>query len=151
MSKAKYDIAPQYLKAEQTRQRYLDYLNQVPGVTANELQQHMADTYGDDRLTCNTTRQMLDLGELRATKNSRVWRYFATATVTTSAKVFSLKQRTAARRRMNERHGNEPEHREHEETPPWLYRHKPGDTVTTGGGQGALRATVHIGSSWISI
>ena len=126
MSKAKYDIAPQYLRAEKTRQRFLDFFIENPGSLGSDVVSYMTSTFDDARNPSNTLRQMLALGELRATKNSRVWRYFATATVTTSAKVFSLKQRTAARRRMNERHGNEPEHREHEETPPWKYIHRPG-------------------------
>ena len=148
MSKARFDIAPQFLRAEKTRQRYLEFFAAHPGSTAAELRKYMTATFGDARSTCNSSRQMIDLGELRAVKTERIWRYYATATVTTSAKSFSDKQRTAARRKMDERHGNDPDaHTETETTPPWLYRHKPGKKVISGGGQGCVRPRVFVGSS----
>lgn len=144
MTKARYEIAPQYIRAEQRRQRYLDYFNANPGKTAPDLKRYMTETFGDSATTCNTTRQMIALGELRAVKGSQLWRYYPTATKTMQAVEFSIKQRTAAKRRMDEIHGNEVKPLKADE--PWRYIHRPGKQIREAGGQGCLRNRVYVGA-----
>lgn len=155
MGKARYDIAPQFIKAEIRRQRYLDFFNEYPGKIAADLERHMLEVYGETGKTTNTTRQLMALGEIRAVKaDRRGWKYFANVLTTTPADVFSKKQREAAKRRMDELHGNEVER--HKESKPghYIHRaghyenvpdHKPGSPLSCQGGQGGMRERVYAG------
>jgi len=160
MSKAKYDVAPQFVKAEERRQRYLDYFHANPGHTAPELRQYMIATFGEDGQTSNTLGQMMTLGEIYNIKTGRVYRYYPIAKQTTKAEVFSAKQRDAARKNMCFRNGVAYERPEEDGEPkgnksphegqPYYYRHKPTHTHNSGG-QGALRERVHVGAIGMAI
>jgi len=154
MAKAKYDIAPQLVVAEQRRQRYLDYFKANPGKTTPELLQYMTDKFGETTATCNTIRRMVDLGELNCKKTGRVFQYYATTTKTISAEAFSAQQREAARKNMCERNGVQ-----------YVEKEKPSDSIKAGdnlgcaryvhkpththqsGGQGNVRQRVFVGCS----
>lgn len=152
MTKARYDIAPQFERAEIRRQRYLDFLHANPGSLSTDIDAYMLETYGDTAKSFNTTRQLLALNEIMATKTSRVWRYYATAITTTPAKVFSDKQKEAARKRMHRMNGTdyiEPEKPVAGKTDSLgcaRYVHSPSHVHSTGG-QGAVRERVWAGTS----
>lgn len=144
-------ISQVYLAAAIRRQRYLDFINEHPGVIAADIERHMLETYGEKAKTTNTTRTMCGFGELRSVPYKKQgYRYYATAKDTVSAHEMATRALEKTKDRMNSEKQREESPNEPDSSNTGYYRNRPDhpDHVSpkNQGGQGALYRPIHIQS-----
>ena len=146
MTIAKYHIPPQYLNAEERRQRFLDFFNANPGATTSSLSEHMATKFGDTTSPDNTIIAMMDLGEIRREKGSdaRKFDYYANTTKTVTAEEMYQRREYRRKKAMALRDDHEDDR---QPEGPWHYIHKPGLCHgTRQEGQCSSRSKVYAGA-----
>lgn len=151
MTKALFEIPPQFLKAEVRRQRYLDYLNEHPGSLSTEIVEHMISTFDDDADPFNCLMTMLAHNEVFRTTVGRKHRYTALVKTTVSAIDIRDRRNAAIKTKTNEQHTRESTSTErivsgkNDSLACARYIHTPSH-VHHRGGQGAVRERVWAGT-----
>jgi hypothetical protein len=145
-------ISQVYLSAAIRRQRYLDFINEHPGVIAADIERHMLETYGEKAKTTNTTRTMCGFGELRSVPYKKQgYRYYATAKVTISAHEMATRALEKTKDRMNAEKLMAEVPNKQDSSATGYYRNCPDHPAHIApknqGGQGAVRSRVYVGSS----